>query len=323
MDKDELIKIGVNTLKTEIDAMERTMSRIGHEFADSVEMIMACKGRVVVTGMGKSGLIGKKIAATLASTGTPAFFLHPAEGVHGDLGMLVKGDVVIAISNSGETDEIKMLLPLIKRLGIGLISIVGNIDSTLAKKSDYVLDASIIKEACPLNLAPTSSTTVSLALGDALAVALIERRGFKAEDFAMLHPSGALGKKLLLTVSDLMHSGNELPIVNMGTSVREAVSVINEKRFGSTAVLDYEGRVIGIITDGDLRRAMSKYEDPYGMKASDIMTANPKIISDSDLAASALRIMETFSISALFILDENKKLIGIIHLQDILKAGLV
>ena len=216
-----------------------------------------------------------------------------------------------------------MLLPLIKRLGIGLISIVGNIDSTLAKKSDYVLDASIIKEACPLNLAPTSSTTVSLALGDALAVALIERRGFKAEDFAMLHPSGALGKKLLLTVSDLMHSGNELPIVNMGTSVREAVSVINEKRFGSTAVLDYEGRVIGIITDGDLRRAMSKYEDPYGMKASDIMTANPKIISDSDLAASALRIMETFSISALFILDENKKLTGIIHLQDILKAGLV
>ncbi len=323
MDKNELVKIGVNTLRTEIEAMERTMSRIGGDFADSVEMIMACKGRVVVTGMGKSGLIGKKIAATLASTGTPAFFLHPAEGVHGDLGMLVKGDVVIAISNSGETDEIKILLPLIKRLGVGLISIVGSVDSTLARKSDHVLDASVVKEACPLNLAPTSSTTVSLALGDALAVALIERRGFKEEDFAMLHPSGALGKRLLLTVADLMHTGNELPAVNQDSGVREAVSVINSKRFGSTAVIDGEGSVVGIITDGDLRRAMSKYGDPYNMKASDIMTVNPKVIADHDLAASALRIMETFSISALFVLDENKKLEGIIHLQDLLKAGLV
>lgn len=323
MDKKELIQIGIDTLRMEAEALERTASKVGNSFADSVEMIMECKGRVVVTGMGKSGLIGKKIAATLASTGTPAFFLHPAEGVHGDLGMIVRGDVVIAISNSGETDEIKVLLPLIKRLGVGLISIVGNVNSTLAKKSDHVLDASITKEACPLNLAPTSSTTVSLALGDALAVALIKSRGFKEEDFAMLHPSGALGKRLLLTVGDLMHSGSELPVVHMDTDMKETVSVINLKRFGSTAVIDKNGAVTGIITDGDLRRAMSKYDNPYELKACDIMTKNPKVIAAHDLAASALRIMETFSISALFVLDKDKKLEGIIHLQDLLKAGLV
>ena len=323
MDKKELIQIGIDTIKTEIEALNRTSAALSDSFADSVELIMECKGRVVVTGMGKSGLIGKKIAATLASTGTPAFFLHPAEGVHGDLGMLVRGDVVIAISNSGETDEIKVLLPLIKRLGVGLVSIVGNVNSTLAKKSDFVLDASITKEACPLNLAPTSSTTVSLALGDALAVALIKRRGFKEEDFAMLHPSGALGKRLLLTVADLMHTGDELPVVHMNTGVKDAVSVINLKRFGSTAVIDDNGAVVGIITDGDLRRAISKYEEPYEMKAIDIMTENPKIIAENDLAASALRIMETFSISALFVLNEQKNLVGIIHIQDLLKAGLV
>lgn len=323
MDKKELIQIGIDTITTEADALERTASKISHSFADSVEMIMGCKGRVVVTGMGKSGLIGKKIAATLASTGTPAFFLHPAEGVHGDLGMIVRGDIVIAISNSGETDEIKVLLPLIKRLGVGLISIVGNVNSTLAKKSDCVLDASITKEACPLNLAPTSSTTVSLALGDALAVALIKSRGFKEEDFAMLHPSGALGKRLLLTVGDLMHSGNELPVVHTDTGIKETVSVINLKRFGSTAVIDDNGAVTGIITDGDLRRAMSKYDNTHELKACDIMTKNPKVIAAHDLAASALRIMETFSISALFVLDKDRKLEGIIHLQDLLKAGLV
>lgn len=323
MDKKELVQIGIDTIKAEIKALEDTIPKIGDSFAGSIEMIMACKGRVVITGMGKSGHIGRKIAATLASTGTPAFFLHPAEGVHGDLGMLVRDDVVIAISNSGETDEIKVLLPLIKRLGVGLISIVGNINSTLAKKSDYVIDASIVKEACPLNLAPTSSTTVSLALGDALAVALVTRRGFKEEDFALLHPSGALGKRLLITVGDLMHTGEDLPTVHMNTGVREAVSEINLKRFGSTAVIDDTGAVVGIITDGDLRRAISKHVHPYEMKAIDIMTKNPKVIAAHDLAASALRIMETFSISTLFVLDNEKKLEGIIHLQDLLKAGLV
>ncbi len=323
MNNDDLLKIAIETIKIEIEALNRCLENINNEFALSVEMILNCKGRVVVTGMGKSGLIGKKIAATLASTGTPAFFLHPAEGVHGDLGMLVKGDVVIALSNSGETEEIKSLLPLIKRLGLGLIAIVGNKESTLALKSDYVLDASIEKEACPLNLAPTSSTTVSLAIGDALAVALIKSRGFKEEDFARLHPSGALGKRLLYTVSDLMHIGDSLPVIFLNSSIEEAVSVINEKGLGVTAVLDGNNHIIGIITDGDLRRAMTKSSNPYNMKISELMSNNPKKISPNELAASALRVMETYSISSLLVSDKDNTLLGIIHIQDLLKAGIV
>lgn len=323
MNNDDLVKIAIETIKIEIEALNRCIKNINNDFALSVEMILNCRGRVVVTGMGKSGLIGKKIAATLASTGTPAFFLHPAEGVHGDLGMLVKGDVVIALSNSGETEEIKSLLPLIKRLGLGLIAIVGNKESTLALKSDCVLDASIEKEACPLNLAPTSSTTVSLAIGDALAVALIKSRGFKEEDFARLHPSGALGKRLLYTVSDLMHTGSSLPIVFLNSTIEDAVSIINEKGLGVTAVLDKNNCIIGIITDGDLRRAMTKSHNPYDMKISELMSSNPKKISPSELAASALRIMENYSISSLLVSNEDNVLLGIIHIQDLLKAGIV
>lgn len=323
METERIIKIGTDTIKEEIKALERAAERLSTSFAESVELIIACKGRVVVTGMGKSGLIGKKIAATLASTGTPAFFLHPAEGMHGDLGMLVKGDVVIAISNSGETDELKVLLPIIKRLGSGLISIVGNPESTLASKSDCVIDASVEREACSLNLAPTSSTTAALALGDALAVALIERRGFKTEDFALLHPSGALGKRLLITVEDLMHIGNELPLVYLNDDVKKVVEVINAKHFGCAAVLNNAGYIKGIITDGDLRRAMAKFPNVNDMRSEEIMTFNPKLIGKEELAASALHIMERHKISSLFIVNGEQKPIGLLHFQDLLKSGLV
>lgn len=323
MDKELIIKNGRQTFEIEIEAMKRAMNSLDDSFAKAVEIILGCKGRVVVIGMGKSGLIGKKIAATLASTGTPAFFMHPAEGMHGDLGMLVKGDVVIGISNSGETEEMKVLLPLIKRLDSKLIAIVGKKDSTLGRESDCILDASIEKEACPLNLAPTASTTVALALGDALAVALVECRGFKAEDFAMFHPSGSLGKRLLTTVDDLMHKGNEVPKVYESNTVEKAVQEINEKRFGCTAVMNDKNELTGIITDGDLRRALTKYNTVQNLKVSDIMTHNPKMIKKHELAAKALHIMEEYKISSLFIIDNNKTPEGILHFQDLLKYGLV
>ncbi len=323
MNNQEIVNFGLNTLKIEIDALKKTMSKLSDNFALAVNIILECKGRVVVIGMGKSGIIGKKIAATLASTGTPAFFMHPAEGMHGDLGMLVKGDVVIGISNSGETDEMKVLLPLIKRLGSKLIAIVGKTDSTLGKESDCILDASVEKEACPLNLAPTASTTVALAIGDALAVALVECRGFKAEDFAMFHPSGSLGKRLLTTVSDLMHTGEKLPIINQNDTVEKAIIEINNKKFGCTAVVDDNNKLVGIITDGDLRRAISKYSSINQLKVYEIMTHNPKMIVKYELAAKALHIMEEYKISSLFIIDKNQHPDGIIHFQDLLKFGLV
>lgn len=323
MDKELIVKNGKQTFEIEIDAMKKAMNSLGDSFAEAVQIILGCKGRVVVIGMGKSGLIGKKIAATLASTGTPAFFMHPAEGMHGDLGMLVKGDVIIGISNSGETEEMKVLLPLIKRLGSKLIAIVGKKDSTLGRESDCILDASIEKEACPLNLAPTASTTVALALGDALAVALVECRGFKAEDFAMFHPSGSLGKRLLTTVSDLMHVGNEVPIIYETDTVEKAVQEINEKRFGCTAIINDKQELTGIITDGDLRRSLAKYNTINNLTAKDIMTYNPKMIKKYELAAKALHIMEEYKISSLFIIDDNKNPEGILHFQDLLKYGLV
>ena len=323
MDLNKIILSGKNTITVEIEALQLTIEKIGESFAKAVEAILRCKGRVVVIGMGKSGIIGKKIAATLASTGTPAFFMHPAEGVHGDLGMLVKGDIVIGISNSGETEEMKAILPILKRLGIKLISIIGNVNSTMGKEGDFVLDASIKKEACPLNLAPTASTTVALALGDAIAVALVECRGFKAEDFAMLHPSGSLGKRLLTTVGDLMHENNAVPVVKRDDSIEDAIHEINNKSFGCTAVVDDKGILTGIITDGDLRRAMAKYTKIKSMKVCNIMTSNPKIITKYELAAKALHIMEEYKISSLFITDKDNKPIGIIHFQDLLKFGLV
>lgn len=319
----DILEAGRKTLDIEIDALHRVKDSLGDGFVSAVELIFSCKGRVVVTGMGKSGHIGKKIAATFASTGTPALFLHPAEGVHGDLGMLVKGDVVIALSNSGETKEILEILPVIKRFNIPLIGIVGKTNSMLAKKSDCVLDASVEKEACPLNLAPTASTTAALAIGDALAVALLEKRGFKKEDFAIFHPSGSLGKQLLLKVADIYNTGDALPLVTEGTLVSDAVFVISSKGFGCTIVVDGQKMLKGILTDGDLRRGMEKHRDMvFAMKVEEVCTKTPKTIPDDALAAKALSVMETYSITSLVTVDSQGRPSGIIHLHDLLRAGL-
>ncbi|KAF0217447.1 MAG: arabinose-5-phosphate [Geobacteraceae bacterium] len=297
---------------------------INGEFERAVELILASKGRVVVTGIGKSGLIGQKIASTMASTGTPAFFLHPAEGIHGDLGMIMKGDVVIAVSNSGETEEVVRILPVIKRLGANLIAMAGNSSSTLARAGDVFLDISVKEEACPLGLAPTASTTATLAMGDALAVALLLQRGFRAEDFALFHPGGALGKKLILRVEDLMHTGDAIPHVNGDMLMREALFVITSKGLGITGVTDESGGLVGVITDGDLRRALEKGVDIMTRRACDLMTGNPKRIRRSELAAKALQRMEEYSITSLFVFqgESDAKPVGIVHLHDLLKAGI-
>lgn len=319
------IKIAKRTLRIESESINAMISRIGEEFKNAVDLIYRCKGKVIVTGIGKSGLIGQKIASTLTSTGTPAFFLHPAEGVHGDIGILSKNDILIAISNSGETEEILKLLPVIKRLGIKLIVMTGGKRSNLAKAADVVLDTSVKEEACPLNLAPTASTTATLALGDALAVALLELREFKEEDFALIHPGGALGKKLLLRVSDLMHTGKEIPLVKTDTKMKDVLLEMTSKRFGITGVLNEAGELVGVITDGDLRRALEKFPDMLNRTSSEIMTTQPKKIEKTALAAKALKIMEEYSITCLFVYENNKENIpvGIIHLHDLLRAGVV
>ncbi|OGL45752.1 MAG: D-arabinose 5-phosphate isomerase, partial [Candidatus Schekmanbacteria bacterium RBG_16_38_11] len=292
-------------------------------FIKAVDILFYCRGRVVVTGIGKSGWIGNKIAATFASTGTPAFFLHPAEGGHGDIGMVMKNDVMLAISNSGETREINDLLPPIKRLGIKLISMTGNLKSLLAKESDVTLDVRVDKEACPLGLAPTASTTAALAMGDALAISLLKKRGFKKEDYAFFHPGGQLGKKLLLKVDHLMHRGEELPLIHSNDSMKEALLEITSKKLGVTTVVNGKGKLCGIITDGDLRRALEKHQDLLLKKAGEIMTTNPKIIKASSLAVEALQVMEKYSITSLVILDKKNMPEGVIHLHDILKTGIV
>jgi arabinose-5-phosphate isomerase len=311
-------------IRTEADALLAMAERINDTFEQAVNIILASAGRVVVSGMGKSGLIGQKIASTMASTGTPALFLHPAEGIHGDLGMIMKGDVVIAISNSGETEEVLRILPVIKRLGACLISMSGNPASTLARSSDVYLDVSVKEEACPLGLAPTASTTATLAMGDALAVALLVRRGFRAEDFAVFHPGGSLGKKLFLRVEDLMHIGDEIPLVPKQTLMKDALFVISAKRMGVTGVTGDDGALCGVITDGDLRRALEKGYDIFERQASEIMKLNPKRIKRLDLAAAALQIMERYSITSLFVFDDDQSPspCGIVHLHDILRAGI-
>jgi len=314
-------------LKIEADAVAALIDRIDERFEKAVEMILDCKGRVVVTGMGKSGLIGKKIAATLASTGTPALFLHPAEGIHGDLGMVTRGDTVIALSNSGETEEVARMLPALKRLGIKLIALTGNTDSTLAKNSDVVIDVGVKEEACPLGLAPTASTTATLAMGDALAVALLDKRGFREEDFACFHPGGALGKRLLLRVQDLMHTGDAIPVVSEATLIKDAIYEISSKKMGVTSVLDSAGKLVGVISDGDLRRWMERTEKTgenlLSKEAKDIMTKKPKVIKRETLAAEAVAIMERNSITCLIVTDHDAKPEGVIHLHDLLKAGVV
>jgi len=312
-------------LEIEAEAIRDLVGRLDENFLKAVEIILHCEGKVVVTGVGKSGIIGKKIASTLASTGTPAFFLHPADGLHGDLGMLEGRDVVLAISNSGETEELAQILPVIKRQGNKLIVFTGNPSSTLAKAGDVVIDVSVKEEACPLGLAPTASTTASLAMGDALAVALLERRGFRREDFAMLHPGGTLGRKLLLRVRDLMHTGEEFPRVYEETLMKEVLVEITSKRLGVTAVLNSKGELVGVITDGDLRRALERYPDLLSRRASDCMTRNPKWIEADALAAQAVQRMEEHSITSLFVFQRpgDKVPVGIVHLHDLLKAGVV
>jgi len=320
-----IIERAKRVLQIEAETIERLVERINEDFVRAVELILACEGKVVVTGVGKSGIIGQKIASTLASTGTPAFFLHPTEGIHGDLGMLEKKDIVVAISNSGETDELSQILPLIKRYGNKLIVLTGGVTSTLARAGDVVLDVSVQEEACPLGLAPTASTTAALAMGDALAVALLEKRGFDKEDFAIRHPGGKLGKRLLLKVTDLMHVGEELPQVYEDTLMKEAMVEITSKRLGVTGVVNERKELVGVITDGDLRRALERYPDLLNRKAVEVMTRNPKWIEADTLAAQAVQQMEEHTITSLFVFDKAGEMIprGIIHLHDLLKAGVV
>ncbi len=311
-------------LAIEAEAIRGLIDKLNSNFEKAVEIIFNSSGRVVVTGMGKSGLVGKKIAATLASTGTPAFFLHPAEAGHGDLGMVTADDVIIAISNSGETEELVGLIPFLKRFNVSLISMTGNPDSTLSKAADVQLDVSVKEEACPFGIVPTASTTATLAMGDALAVALLIKRGFKEEDFAFYHPGGSLGKKLFIKVKDLMHTGEALPIVLPDTPMTKAVVEISSKRLGITIVADNDKRILGIITDGDLRRGIEKVgKDFFDMKAGEAMTKNPKTIGEDELAAKALSIMEKHSITSIVVPDDEGKAKGIIHLHDILRKGIV
>jgi arabinose-5-phosphate isomerase len=319
----DLIQSGQRTIKMETDAVRELSSRIGSSFVTACKTVLSCHGRVVVTGMGKSGHIGNKIAATLASTGTPAFFVHPGEASHGDLGMITKGDVVIAISNSGNTSEIVTLIPLIVRLGIPLISMTGDDQSQLAKAACANLDVSVSSEACPLNLAPTTSTTVTLVMGDALAIALLEARGFTAKDFAFSHPGGALGRKLLLRVRDIMHKGDEMPSVMADQPLQTALIEMTQKGFGMTTIMSREGKLIGIFTDGDLRRIFDLSIDIATTPISDVMSVSPKTIHQDMLAAEALTIMENSTITALVVEDDNHNPEGVVHLHDILRAGVV
>ena len=322
----DILKRAADVLRIESNGILTLIDQLDENFVHAVELLRDCRGKVVVTGMGKSGLICRKIAATLASTGTPAFFLHSGDGMHGDLGMVMKGDAILAVSNSGETDEILKLLPHFKLHGLKLIVMTGNPDSTLAKAGDVVLNVSVRDEACPLGLAPTASTTATLAMGDALAVVLLEEKGFREEDFALRHPGGILGRKLLLKVEDLMHRGEELPLVGQDTPIKEALFEITSKRLGVTGVTDVQGVLIGIITDGDLRRGLQTHGDGiFGKRAVEIMTRQPRTIEKDVLAAQALATMEENSprpITSLFVLERGTKPIGIIHLHDILKAGI-
>src|SRR5690554_965460 len=311
------------TLKIEQQAIAALAERLDDHFDHACELLLACQGRVVVTGMGKSGHIAGKIAATLASTGTPAFFVHPGEASHGDLGMVTPGDVVLALSNSGETAEVTALLPLLKRLGTPLISMTGRPGSTLARHADAHLNAGVAREACPLDLAPTASTTAALALGDALAVALLETRGFTAEDFALSHPGGSLGKRLLLRVGDLMHEGERLPTVPLGSSLRDALLEITRQGLGFTCVVDEHNLLIGVYTDGDLRRTLDQHRDLSSLKVDDVMTRPGKRTTPDVLAAEAVRLMEDNRITALAVVNAEGQPVGALHMHDLLRSGVI
>lgn len=314
-------ELAKDVLDIEAKAILRLKNNIGDDFDKAVDILYNCKGRVIVTGMGKSGLIGKKIAATMSSTGTPAYFLHPAESTHGDSGVITRNDVIIAISNSGETQELLNLLPLIKRFGCEMIGMTGNLNSTLAKTSEVTLDISVEREACPLGKAPTASTTATLAMGDALAVCLMEKKGFTKEDFLMYHPSGKLGKGLTYKVRDLMITGDKMPVVSDDETFTDVINTISEYKLGMAMVVDSDRKLSGVLTDGDIRRTVIKYHDISKLRIKDVMTSNPKRITSEAYAASALNLMEKFSITALAVVDENNVPVGVIHVHDLLRAG--
>lgn len=316
-------RLGRAVIELETQALADLLDRIDERFVSACHNILACKGRTIVVGMGKSGHIGSKIAATLASTGTPAFFVHPGEAGHGDLGMITDQDVVIILSNSGETDEILTLLPVIKRLGIALIGLIGKPDSSLAQAVDVNLDVSVMQEACPLGLAPTASTTAALAMGDALAVALLEARGFSREDFALSHPHGILGRRLLLRVRDIMHSGDAMPCVGPETPLSATLIEMTAKGLGTTAVVTGDGQVLGIFTDGDLRRTLDAGTDIHTATAAQVMTHGGKTIRPDALAADALHVMETHKINALLVLDDSDRLCGVLNMHDLLRARVI
>ncbi|MEK7384965.1 MAG: KpsF/GutQ family sugar-phosphate isomerase [candidate division NC10 bacterium] len=321
--KPDLRRLAERVLRLEAEAILGLIPKLDARFDRAVELLHRCSGRVIVTGMGKSGLIGRKIAATLASTGTPAYFLHPAEGVHGDIGMVARGDVVLALSNSGETDEILAIVPLLKRFGVPIVLLTGSPTSPLARQCEVVLDVSVAEEACPMNLAPTSSTTAALATGDALAMVLLELRGLRPEDYAALHPRGPLGWRALFRVSDLMLTGDAMPVVADGTPMREVIVEMTRKRKGITSVVDAAGRLVGVVTDGDLRRLYLRDTPIDALTAGEVATREAKTIRADDLAAKALEVMETWQITSLVIVDEEGRPIGLIHMHDILKAKIV
>ena len=316
----------IETLKIESTAIENLIPRVDDEFESAVQEILKCHARVIVTGMGKSGHIGRKIAATLASTGTPSFFMHPAEAFHGDLGMVTENDIVIAISNSGESSEVVTILPIIRRIGAKIIAMSGRRDSTLGKNCDYFINIGVEREACPLGLAPTASTTATLAMGDAIAMALMEKRNFTSKDFAMFHPGGALGRKLLLTVADVMHVDDENPIIKVGQTIKDALFVMTEKGLGAVSVVNDENKIVGIITDGIIRRAISKDKSLLDEKVENTMFDKPLTIASNKLAAEALSVMEKHKprpVTVLPVIDENNFVVGIVHLTDLLRQGIV
>jgi arabinose-5-phosphate isomerase len=323
-DRVKILKQAREVLDVEANGILSLKGQLDESFVRAVELLLGCKGKVVVTGLGKSGLICRKIAATLSSTGTPSFFLHAGDGIHGDLGMIMKGDVVLAVSNSGETEELLKLVPIVKRLGLKLIAMTGNPKSALSQAADVSLNVIVKEEACSLGLSPTTSTTAALAMGDALAVVLLRERHFKAEDYALRHPGGILGRRLLLHVEDLMHQGEDLPLVGQDTPMKDTILEITSKRLGVTGVTGNRGQLVGIVTDGDLRRGLESKRDIFSLKAKDLMTKNPKTVPSDELASQALALMERHSITSLFIQPNGvKRPAGIIHIHDLLKAGIV
>jgi arabinose-5-phosphate isomerase len=322
-DIEKLCELGRAVVETEANTIQALISRIDYKFAEACLHLLNCEGRIIVMGMGKSGHIGKKIAATFASTGSPSFFIHPGEAKHGDFGMITIKDVILILSNSGETDEILSILPFIKRLNLPLISLTGNPESTLAKTATINIDVSVEKEACPLGLAPTSSTTAALVMGDAIAISLLEKRGFTAEDFALSHPGGTLGRKLLLRVEDIMHKDSAIPKVDLNTMLKNALIEMTQKKLGMTTIVNTNNELVGVFTDGDIRRAFDSNADIHQTPIHQIMSKNPKIVRPHLLAAEALQIMENFKITSLVVTNEQKNPIGVLHLHDILRAGVM